>query len=60
MGNEICTLPLVYQCAMCEWRWTEDQPETYNTKYDASVTFTGAGACPACSGPQAVQLAKAS
>jgi hypothetical protein len=45
---------------MCEWRWTEDQPETYNTKYDASVIFTGAGACPACSGPKAVQLAKAS
>ena len=60
MANEICTLPLVYQCALCEWRWTEDQPQTYNTHFDAAVLFTGAGACPACSGPKAVQLAKAS
>jgi hypothetical protein len=59
MGNEICTLPLVYQCALCEWRWTEDQPQTY-THFDVPVVFTGAGACPACSGPKAVELAKAS
>jgi hypothetical protein len=60
MGNEISTLPLVYQCALCEWRWTEDQPQTYNTCFDAAVMFTGAGACPACSGDKAVHLQKAS
>jgi hypothetical protein len=60
MANGICTLPLVYQCALCEWRWTEDQPLTYNTHFDAPVMYTGAGACPACSGLKAVGLAKAS
>ena len=60
MGNEISTLPLVYQCALCEWRWAEDQPDTYDTNFTAAVMFIGAGACPACSGPNAVQLLKAS
>jgi hypothetical protein len=60
MGNEISTLPLVYQCAVCEWRWAEDQPDTYDTNFTAAVMFIGAGACPACSGPNAVQLLKAS
>jgi hypothetical protein len=60
MANETSTLPLVYHCAFCEWRWTEDQRETYNTTFDAAVMFVGAGACPACSGPKAVVLQKAS
>jgi hypothetical protein len=48
MANEICTLPLVYQCALYEWRWSEDQPQTFNTDFDAAVMFVGAGACPSC------------
>ena len=59
MANEICTLPLVYQCALCEWRWSEDQPQTFNTNFDAGVLFVGAGACPSCSAARAV-LQKAS
>ena len=48
MANDICTLPLVYQCALCEWRWSEDEPQTFNTDFDAVVKFVGAGACPSC------------
>jgi hypothetical protein len=59
MANEICTLPLVYQCALCEWRWSEDQPQTFNTDFDAVVKFVGAGACPSCTAALAA-LQKAS
>ena len=59
MANGICTLPLVYQCALCEWRWSEDQPETFNTDFDAAVRFVGAGACPSCNAARAA-LQKAS
>jgi hypothetical protein len=59
MANEISTLPLVYQCVLCEWRWTEGQPEIYNTNFDAAVMFVGAGACASCSAARAA-LQKAS
>jgi hypothetical protein len=59
MANEICTLPHVYQCALCEWRWSEDQPQTFNTAFDAAVMFVGAGACPSCNAARAA-LQKAS
>lgn len=59
MANEICTLPLVYQCALCEWRWSEDQPQTFNTDFDAAVKFVGAGVCPSCNAARAA-LQKAS
>jgi len=49
MANELSTLPLVYQCALCEWRWIEGQPHTFNTTFNAPVVFMGAGACPSCS-----------
>ena len=58
MANEITTLPLVYQCVLCEWRWTEDQPQTFNTNFEAAVMFVGAGACLSCSAaPAALQKA---
>jgi hypothetical protein len=60
MANETQALPLVYQCVFCDWRWDEENPETYNTEYDAAIVFVGAGACPACVGPMAIQLKKAS
>ena len=60
MANDKNTLPLVYQCACCDWRWTEDQPDTYSTEYDAAIMWVGAGACPVCCGPKAVDLRKAS
>jgi len=60
MANETNALPLVYQCVFCDWRWREDQPENYSTDYDAAIMFVGAGACPACYGPQAVAVRKAS
>ena len=59
MANEISTLPLVYQCVLCEWRWTEDQPQTFNTNFESVVMFVGAGACPSCSAVPAA-LPKAS
>lgn len=59
MANEISTLPLVYQCVLCEWRWIEGQPQTFNTNFDAVVMFVGAGACPSCSAARAA-LQKAS
>jgi hypothetical protein len=60
MANDINTLPLVYQCAFCDWRWLEGYPESYSTDFDAAIMFVGAGACPACSGPNAVALKRAS
>jgi len=60
MGNETQSLPLVYQCALCDWRWDEEHPETYKTDYDAVTVFVGAGACPACVGATAIGLRKAS
>jgi hypothetical protein len=60
MANEISTLPLVYQCVLCEWRWTEEQPQQFNTSFDAAVMFVGAGACPSCSAARAMALQKAS
>jgi hypothetical protein len=59
MANEMNALPLVYQCVFCDWRWCEDQPEDYSTDYAAAIMFVGAGACPACCGPHAVDLRKA-
>jgi hypothetical protein len=59
MANEMNALPLVYQCIFCDWRWQEGQPESYSTEYDAAIMFVGAGACPACCGPHAVDLRKA-
>jgi hypothetical protein len=60
MANETQSLPLVYQCVFCDWRWDEEHPEIYNTEYDAAIVFVGAGACPACVGPMAIKLKKAS
>ena len=60
MANETNALPLVYQCANCDWRWTEDQPENYSTEFDSPTMWVGARACPACYGPTAVDLRKAS
>jgi len=60
MANEKNALPLVYQCANCDWRWTEAQPENYNTQYDSATMWVGAGACPVCVGPTAVDLRMAS
>ena len=60
MANELSTLPLVYQCALCEWRWTEGQPQNFNTNFNASVMFMGSGACPSCSGARDLALQKAS
>ena len=60
MANETQSLPLVYQCALCDWRWNEKNSETYNTDYDAVTVLVGAGACPACCGPMVTTLKKAS
>lgn len=60
MANETNALPLVYQCVNCDWRWSEDEPENYNTEYDAATMWVGAGACPVCYGPMAVDLRRAS
>ena len=60
MANELATLPLVYQCALCEWRWTEEQPENFDTNFSAPVMFVGAGACPSCTSARRYALQKAS
>lgn len=60
MANEISTLPLVYQCALCEWRWSEGQPQIFNTNFNAPIRFVGAGACPSCCAARALALQKAS
>ena len=60
MANEMNALPLVYQCVSCDWRWQDGHPFTYITDFNAGILFVGKGACPACAGPQAVDLLKAS
>ena len=60
MANDTNTLPLVYQCVSCDWRWQADYPYTYNTDFDAGILFVGGGACPACAGPNAIDLQKVS
>jgi len=60
MANEISTLPLVYQCALCEWRWTEGQPQNFDTHFNAPMMFVGSGACPSCNGARRYALQEAS
>jgi hypothetical protein len=59
MANDTNALPLVYQCVSCDWRWRADHPYAYNTDFDEGTMFVGKGACPACAGPNAIDLRKA-
>ena len=59
MANDTNALPIVYQCVSCDWRWQPDYPYSYNTDFDEGTMFVGKGACPACAGPNAIDLRKA-